>query len=553
MKWLITRLKNNSGLTLVEVLISVLILSFIAACGTYAFVFAVQKSRDNEYEMVATNLANDRIEYIRSLKFAEVGTKTVVGGHVIYGDPKGDILQTEIKTVGGVKYTINTTISWEDQSGWDLGSVDWDYKSIKVEVIPELPGDTSSYAKTFETMVTRDSMQPIIMEGNISLRVKRGWSEDATLVTVPDVKVNLSAGPDAPRQIKTSSAGIARFLNLRAGNYTVNLEPSVIGMMQQPNQAVDWITSVAQGITRAQEFEVEYPCHIKLTLKDLDGDPIYLSTGESGTIKVEVPYGTDINKSFNSSNINPQGIITADFLGGLWPVGAGYAGVYSISDIQIPDSTYLGAYEGTPHSEVLWSGTFSAPGTVKEITCYFGVTPDTPGGIDENWVESTQYIKENGPYTAGIAEFASYNLSNSISTRSNSSSEFNAYQMYFENTGSSNSGLRIRNRSRLTLNSGLIVFRGGIEIMSATDPSNAGSIVLNTVFSDGTEVPSIPGSDLGDTAHEDKNYGKLYLVKPLVQNGVTLVEPGGYYFYDGQTLPGNASELIPITKENYVD
>ncbi len=553
MKWLIRQLKNNAGFTLVEVLIAILILSIIATSGTMAFVYAVQLSRSNEYKLMTMNIANDRIEYIRSLKFSEVGTKAVVGGTTIYGDPKGDILQTETKTVSGVKYTINTTIGWEDQSGWDLEDVDWDYKSVKVEVIPALPGKSEDYTKTVETLVTRDSMQPVLVGGNISMRMVRGWSEDATeTIPVTNIRVSLTSGPNAPRQIRTSAEGIARFLDLTAGNYNVKLEPSIIGMMLHPGQPSDWGVNVVRGDTKAKEFMVEYPCHLKINLKDLDENPIQLAYGETGSIQLEVPYGTNISKSFTSAALNAGGSLTADYLGDLWPVGTGYAGAYSISDISIPDATYYGAYE--ENGKTPWTGTFSAPGTTKEVICYLGIIPRTPSGIGTNWAKTNGTITTGtGPFSAGEAKFASSNLNVSLVMQANTASDFNAGSMFFENTGSStNPGLRIGNDSRLSLNAGVIVFRGSIQIDAATRYTSEGKIVLSTVFTDGNTAPSVPGSEIGEPAEEDRNYGKIYLKKPLIRNGVTILNPGAYYYYDGLELPSGASDLIPITKENYV-
>jgi prepilin-type N-terminal cleavage/methylation domain-containing protein len=551
----IQQLGSNSGFTLVEVIISMLILSMIAASTLIALVYALRISSVNQYEMAATNLANDRIEYIRSLSFAEVGTKSVVGATVIYGDPKGEIPQTESVLVDGIKYLVNTTISWEDQSGWEMGNIDWDYKSVRVEVIPQVNSE-KNLVKKVETLVTRDSTQPILMGANIGVRMIRGWKIAAmTVIPIPNLKISLTSGPSAPRQVQTSSSGIARFIDLDTGTYNVHIDPTNNGMMLLPDQSPDLSMSITEGMTETKELEAEYPCYLKLSLKNLNGAAISIGSGITGTVKVDVPYGTDISKSFSTADLDSSGSLSENYLGGLWPVGSGYSGVYTVTDISIPNSTYFGAYEVTSSGEELWTGTFDAPATNKEVICYLGVVPETPSDIDVNWATTVGEIKtDDSPYLDGKAVFSTADKRNSIIMPTNTSSEFNAASIYFDNTGSAtNPGLIIGKQSTLTLNSALVVFRGRIQLEDAGRPEDTGRICFSTVYSDGTPSHQIPGSVIGGLAYHDKMYGKLYLVKPLIHNGVTIVNPGGYYFYDGLVLPDNASELIPITKENYAD
>lgn len=549
MKCLNRRSENNSGFTLVEVLIAMLILSLIASAALMAFVYSIRITQENQYGMTAMNLINDRIEYIRSLKFAEVGTKFVSGATTIYGDPKGDILQSETTTVDGVNYVINTTISWEDESGWELSDISWDYKSVRVEVIPQIPGREDDLTKVANTFVTRDSTQPILSGANIALRMIRGWKEDPTeVVPVPNVKISMVSGPSAPRQVKTSSSGVARFLDLDAGTYDVNLVPSTAGMMLHPEVSDTWESSITDGITATKEFEVEYPCYLHIYLKSLEGNTL----SADGSIKIDVPYGTDINQSFTSSNFTAAGYLSQDLFGELWPVGDGYSGAYTVTDVSLENGTYFGAYETIGGVEAVWTGTFDAPGTTKDITCYVGVIPDTPSGNKSNWAESDGTITtDSGPYTANNAIFASSDSNDSIVMKTNTTADFNANGLYFENTGeAATPGLVINNNSSLNLHAGVIVFRGGIKFM--TENINQGKISLSTAFTDGTSADNISGSEIGGLAYTDKVYGKVYFTEPLIVNNTEVVSPGGYYFYNGQVLPDNVSELIPITKDNYV-
>ena len=96
-----------------------------------------------------------------------------------------------------------------------------------------------------------------------------------------------------------------------------------------------------------------------------------------------------------------------------------------------------------------------------------------------------------------------------------------------------------------------MIFRGKVEIKNSSNPSRIGKITLRTTYEDGITAPSVEGSLIGGTP--GVQYGRLYLTKPVVLGGSTIVEPGGYYYYNGLVLPSNAPGLIPITMDNYIE
>jgi len=133
-------------------------------------------------------------------------------------------------------------------------------------------------------------------------------------------------------------------------------------------------------------------------------------------------------------------------------------------------------------------------------------------------------------------------------------SSFTATSIFFDYTGSGgNPGVLVKNRSSLTLRTGTVVIRGKVGIENNSNPSRIGKIILRTRQNnaDATLISTIDGSAIGGTT--GVSYGKLYLVGPIVLNGATIVEAGGYYYKDGLVLPDNSTELIRITKDNYVE
>lgn len=561
MNWLRKHMKyqlnNQEGFTLVEVLISVLILTIIVAASSTVFVFATKVSQDNKFAMVAVNLANERIEYIRSLDFVDVGTKIGAG---LYGDPKGEILQTEIKNVDGIDYQIRTDIYWEEEGDWDpLGNAQWDYKRVRVSVVPVDRIGDSELTKTIETYVTRDSTQPPLEGGNIRLRLVRGWNNvPGSIIPVSNVKVTLAAGPSAPRQLLTSPEGTAKFLDLSPGNYTVNFDPNNIGMIVHPAITSSITIGISDYDTQTREVEVDYPCKLHITLKNMDGNPITMNSSSSGKLILQVPYpvGGEINKTFYNTDVNVNGNLPEDLITGLWPLDDSDAGVYSISNVILDNHIFFGAKELTESGETIWSGKFESPDSFKNITCYFLPYPSTPGGISNAWTSGNNIIQgsnnsedEDGNIIDGIIRTA--DLTEQIKMPMNKIAHFNASSIFFENSGrGSTPGLYIDKNSDLFLHTGLVVFRGAVNFRNV-NMSSIGEITLLTSYQNGDSANFILGEDInGETG---VRYGKLFVSEPITRGGITIVEPGGYYFHHGLVLPKDADYLIPITMDNYIE
>jgi len=123
-------LGNNSGFTLVEVLISLLIISLLMV-GLYSLIIiSLRVTADNAYTVEATEIANQRMEIIRNMRYDDVGTLT--------GSPHGIIQEYETIERNGL-YNVHTMVVFYDDpydgtlaSGTD--SVFVDYKIVTIDV-----------------------------------------------------------------------------------------------------------------------------------------------------------------------------------------------------------------------------------------------------------------------------------------------------------------------------------------------------------------------------------------------------------------------------------
>lgn len=569
MQWRSNKLTQNGGFTLLEVLISMFILSIVVTSASVAFVYSTKQSNNNELRMNALNIANETVEYIRALPFSEVGTKYVrPDGVVISGDPPGEILQEETKQLNGVDYLVKVSINWEEEADWDLsGTAEWDYKSVYVSVTPQGSSDYHNLEQTIETYFTRDFSQPALPGSNIRIRSVKGWKlpGDSTQV-IQGVNVLLASGPSAVRFVNTSSKGIASFINLVPGNYTVEIDPTSAGFMIHPNKTNTLNINLSGLTTESIEIEMEKPCAIKIKLKDLSGNPIlssHFASEADGKITLTVPYpaGNLLEALFSSSDILSDGGLPENLITNLWPVGSGYAGAYTLSNVSLDKLQFLGGYTNNGATEVVWDGKFSNPNTVKELILYFNRAPVTPAGIVSDWIENTNTLKvgsfsavddENDPLEAGVVGSAV--LTDTLLLEEGKTTDFNGVKIFIENVGSATTpSLYLMKDSILKLHGREIVFRGKVKSQGAAHPNADGKIYLTTLWEDGRET-AINGSSIDDDSAEDYMvYGKLYLTEPLFLNDSLVVEAGGYYFPNGTILPDDTSKLIPFTKENYVE
>lgn len=116
-------------MTLVEVLIAIGLLTLVFGGILAAFQVITQLIGSSKAQAGAVSLANEKMEYIRSLPYNDVGT--------ISGIPNGPIPQTASTSLNGIAYQIRVLIEYIDDpadgtGASDLNSILADYKLVKV-------------------------------------------------------------------------------------------------------------------------------------------------------------------------------------------------------------------------------------------------------------------------------------------------------------------------------------------------------------------------------------------------------------------------------------
>lgn len=136
-----TKRQSVSGMSLVEVVVAAAVIAMVFGGLMVAFQLMISLIGVAKAETGALALANERIEYIRSLPYDDVGT--------VGGIPDGPIAQNTTRILNGVTYNERVLISYvdapEDGSGaLDENGIVADYKLVKIEYTWEQKGQARS-------------------------------------------------------------------------------------------------------------------------------------------------------------------------------------------------------------------------------------------------------------------------------------------------------------------------------------------------------------------------------------------------------------------------
>ncbi len=174
---------KKKGFTLVETIVSIGVFLVISTAAYQAYVSLFTLINQNQYKILALNLANEQFEIIRNLSYVDVG--------IPGGIPNGKIPHIQNLTRGGVPFTVTTTIRnidlpFDGQIGSstknDLSPAD--NKGVEVEV-------TCSTCKNFTSISLTTNVAPKNLETastNGALLIK---VFDANGIVVPDASVHI--------------------------------------------------------------------------------------------------------------------------------------------------------------------------------------------------------------------------------------------------------------------------------------------------------------------------------------------------------------------------
>lgn len=193
------------GATLIDALVATGLFVLVFVGITNAFKLSLDMVTNNKARSGATALADERMEYIRSLPYANVGT--------VGGIPSGSIPQSESVTLNNISYTRRTAIFYAEDPADGDASVDTDYKQAKVDISWQ-----TNQGIRHITIVTRIS--PPGIETNVAggaLMIKAINASGMPVAGASVSVVNAGASPPVNINTYTNTQGIATVLGAPVG------------------------------------------------------------------------------------------------------------------------------------------------------------------------------------------------------------------------------------------------------------------------------------------------------------------------------------------------
>ena len=202
--------KHDEGFSLVEVLV-VIGISLIIFVGLFAsFEYSLKLIAQSRAKMTALTVANDQMEYIRSLSYDAVGT--------VSGIPSGLLPQISTTTLNGIDFTKRILVEYIDDDADGVGASDsnaitTDYKQTKVSVSWNINGNANE-------VFLVSNITPRSIETNVGGGTLRVNVFDADVQPLPGASVrvvNNTIVPNIDVTRTTDASGIALFGGAPAG------------------------------------------------------------------------------------------------------------------------------------------------------------------------------------------------------------------------------------------------------------------------------------------------------------------------------------------------
>lgn len=298
--------KKFYGFTLIEAMVMLFIFSLITLTFYSVFSLGTRYIQDAKNRLGAIALANEKMEIIRNLPYASVGTAT--------GIPSGDILADEEVSENTKTFHVKTFIQFIDDPFDGVSPTDTvpnDYKRVKITV--SWAGAISSGNVSLVSRFVPQGMEVGSGDGTLAINAIDGQGDGVAQATVHIVNNNVSPHVDITTQ--TDSTGNIMFPGAKQSvqGYTLTVSKNNYETVEtvDPDEMlyipVDTNASVIQGLLNIKSIVINLLADIKIKSVDYLDAPIPSMTFELrggrilGTNTLYIPAVTVYNLDIASS------------------------------------------------------------------------------------------------------------------------------------------------------------------------------------------------------------------------------------------------------------
>ncbi|MBU1246799.1 prepilin-type N-terminal cleavage/methylation domain-containing protein [Patescibacteria group bacterium] len=250
------QLSTNKGFTLINILIASFIFLVVFLGVVEALKVSINLTAHNKARVGALALTNERMEFIRSLSFANIGTQG--------GLPAGDIPQQETIVLNGITYLreiiIDNVDAPEDGLGVDdENSIPADYKRMKVKTSWTIQGTTKTVSLVSD--VVPPGIETNDGGGSIVMNVFNQIGEAVTNAEI--TIVNPSIIPPVSITRTMNDNGVFLLSGPAAGNYQVSVTKTGYSTSSTYGTTTEIVTPtpehflILEGNVKSKSFQID--------------------------------------------------------------------------------------------------------------------------------------------------------------------------------------------------------------------------------------------------------------------------------------------------------
>lgn len=360
-----TQIQDNRGLSLIGVItgVALMVILFVGVFGMFRSSLAILF--DSTARAGATALMEERMEYIRSLPYRDVGTKG--------GIPDGVLEEQETLQFNGMTYDRRVFVQYYDDSADGTGSNDennvtQDYKRAKVAV----SWQGKSQEKTIESasFIMPDGVETSEGGGTLSIRVFDAVGDpienaeiqiensstspevDTTTFTDPDGQIRFSGAPAASGyRVTVSKSGFSQARTYDRTETNVSPDPGHLTVASSSvttaSFPIDLLSSVnlktVTPITQATDT-VAFSDTTKIASSSdvsVDNGSLQLTSSGGGYATSGVAYTTEVGTSsvYNWERTLFQSTTSADTTARVHVVENTPSGYQRLPDSEVADNS----------------------------------------------------------------------------------------------------------------------------------------------------------------------------------------------------------------------
>jgi type II secretory pathway pseudopilin PulG len=196
--------RKMRGFTIIEALTLLFIFSVVMVTFYSVWSVATREIFNAKNRLAASALANQRMEVVRGMPYADIGTKRPNGAGWLYGIPAGQILEDETVTVNQKPYMVHSFVQYIDDAfdgtlAAHTDAIPTDYKRVRIQVSWDTGGE--GYEAAIISNFSPDGVESASNSGVLSVNVLSaagvGVSGASVHVTNAAQSIDLTEDTDA--------------------------------------------------------------------------------------------------------------------------------------------------------------------------------------------------------------------------------------------------------------------------------------------------------------------------------------------------------------------